>query len=272
MMQIYYENSKGEVLNLLKPPYCLQTGDLFDYEWSYEAKGSRITNFLKEVKEKTLLLSILNYSRQAYYDAINNFSEVTEKDVLGKTPGKLWVGEMYLQCYVITSEKSDWEDDIELLDNEITLTTDHPFWVKEHPYYFKMTEAESAGVKRYAYRYAYRYANGLMNTAIVNEHYADCNFRMIIYGPITDPLVYIGGHEYLVNIILQEGEYLEIDSAAETVTKVTMFGERINAFNNRNFEQSVFEPVHPGRQNVGWSGLFNFDLILYEERSEPKWQ
>ncbi len=272
MMAIRYENGRGDAINLLQPPYCLQTGELFDYEWSYESSGKKIAGFSKETQEKSLLLSILNYSREKYYDAVNHFAEVVEVDVLSKEPGRLFVGDMYLQCYVITSEKSDWEDDIELLDNEITVVTDHPFWIKEHPYYFKTTEVGSSGVKKYAYRYAYRYANGLMNTAIINDHYTDCNFRMIIYGPIIDPLVYIGGHEYLVNIILAEGEYLEIDSAAETVTKVTMFGERINAFNNRNFEQSVFEPVHPGQQNVGWSGLFDFDLILYEERSEPKWQ
>ena len=94
MMDIYYVNSKGIRLDLLKPPYMLQTGDIFDYEWGYEsvdtsALAGRITDFTRGIKEKSLTLSILNYSREAYYKAINAFHETVEYDVLNKVPGKL---------------------------------------------------------------------------------------------------------------------------------------------------------------------------------------
>ena len=112
----------------------------------------------------------------------------------------------------------------------------------------------------------------LQNSRIVNDHYADSNFLLTIYGPIVDPVLYIGGHEYSVTIVLEEGEYLEIDSAAGTVVKVKVSGERVNAFHNRSFESSVFEPIHPGGQDIGWSGRFAFDLVIYEERSEPRWR
>lgn len=270
-MTIKYVNSMLEEIDLNSAPYKLLASDILDYEWDVVESGEKITGFKKGIAKKAVNIDVLRRRDVSSRILSSELIDFFETDIHRKSPGKLYFGEYYLPCYIYSAEKTNWTTDV-VLSCECGVVTDHPFWVKEHPYYFKMAESESAGVKRYAYRYAYRYANGLMNTAIVNEHYADCNFRMIIYGPITDPLVYIGGHEYLVNIILEGGEYLEIDSAAETVTKVTMFGERINAFNNRNFEQSVFEPVHPGRQNVGWSGLFDFDLILYEERSEPKWQ
>ena len=32
---IYYENSRGEKLDLLRYPYRIQTGNLFNYEWEY---------------------------------------------------------------------------------------------------------------------------------------------------------------------------------------------------------------------------------------------
>lgn len=271
MMDIYYVNSKGIRLDLLKPPYCLQTGDIFDYEWGYSSKAEKINSFTRGIKEKTLTLSILNYSKSAYYDAVNHFFETVEVDVLNKSSGRLYIGDAYLNCYIITSTKSDWENDIELLDNDITLVTDFPFWIREHPYYFKSSEITSTDNKRYAGKYAYRYANGLTNASITNEHYAECNFRLIIYGPCTQPSVYIGGYEYLFNIVLQEGEYLEVDSAAETVTKYMNSGVKVNAFNNRNFKNSVFQPIQTGRQEVSWNGRFDFDLILFEERSEPKW-
>lgn len=271
MMDIYYVNGRGEKLDLLKPPYCLQTGDLFDYDWEYSSKSNKIGGFTRRIREKNLTLSILNYSKSSYYEAINHFFETVEVDVINQSPGKLYVGAAYLSCYIITSQKSEWENDMELLDNEITLVTDVPFWIREHPYYFKSSEITSTDNKRYAGKYAYRYANGLTNTAIINEHYAECNFRLIVYGPCTQPSIYIGGYEYRFNIVLQEGEYLEVDSAAETVTKYMKSGVKINAFNNRNFKNSVFQPIQTGRQEVSWSGRFDFDIIMYEERSEPKW-
>ncbi len=74
-----------------------------------------------------------------------------------------------------------------------------------------------------------------------------------------------------VDAVLEAGEYLEIDSAAETVTKILTSGIKVNAFHYRSFENSVFRPIQVGRQEVFWDGKFDFDLILFEERSEPKW-
>ena len=154
---------------------------------------------------------------------------------------------------------------------EYKIVTDYPFWIKEHPYYFKSSDVTSAKNKRYANKYAYRYANGQNNTYLINERYAECNFRMNIYGPCVKPSVYIGGYEYHVDAVLEAGEYLEIDSAAETVTKILTSGIKVNAFHYRSFENSVFRPIQVGRQEVFWDGKFDFDIILFEERSEPKW-
>ena len=266
MMDIYYLNSQNEKLDLLSPPYMLQTGDIFDYSWNYDKTG-----FSKETTEKTLLLSILNYGKREYYEAIDHFAEVTEIDVLEKRPGRLYVGGSYLKCCVCASVKSEWENDIELLDNEITLVTDHPVWIREHPHSFKASEVTSTNNKRYPGRYAHRYANGLNNTTIVNVHYAESNFIMRIYGPCVKPSVYIGGYEYHSEITLEAGEYLEIDSMEETVTKIMLSGIRVNSFHYRSFKNSIFRPVPPGEQDISWDGSFDFDLILMEERSEPRW-
>lgn len=270
MMDIYYVNSQGIRLDLLKPPYMLQTGEIFDYSWSY-SKNRKINGFSKDIKEKKLLLSILGDKRQEYYKAIDNFISTTEIDVLNKQNGRLFVGNSYLKCYVIASSKSEWENGIELLDNEITIVTDYPFWIREHEHIFKSADISSTNNKRYKNKYAYRYASGLNNTYITNEHYSECNFLLRIYGPCVKPSVYIGGYEYHVDITLEAGEYLEIDSAAETVAKCMASGIRVNAFHNRSFVNSVFRPIQTGQQDVFWDGKFDFDLILYEERSEPRW-
>lgn len=265
-------NRKGEIIESAKNGVYSNYNDLRDYEWGYETQLNKIVGFTKGVVEKTIPLIIFCDSEEQGIKIRNQIFSIMETDILEKQPGKIFIGDFYLSGYVTGSKKNKYLLNKRYMELQLTYTTDHPFWIKEHAYQFKSKELMSSNNKRYAYRYAYRYANGLMNTSIVNDHYTDCNFRMIVYGPIQDPLVYIGGHEYLVKIILEENEYLEIDSAAETVVKVTAFGERINAFHNRNFANSVFKPIRPGKQNVGWSGRFDFDLIVYEERSEPKWQ
>lgn len=271
-MNIYYINHLNEKIELDSENIILQYQELFDYSWDSEVNNGKICSFYRDTATIPISVTVTADTEDAYRDICNNFHGIISKDIISIKAGKLYLGNQYLICYISGDIKSDAFMGVPIQVKNLTVVTDKPQWIIEHPYSFKTSEVKKTNNKRYAYRYAYRYANGLMNTAIVNDHYADCNFRMIIYGPIKDPRVYIGGHEYLVYITLEQGEYLEIDSAEETVVKVTAFGERVNAFNNRNFVISVFEPIHPGRQNVGWSGLFDFDLIMYEERSEPKWQ
>ena len=57
------------------------------------------------------------------------------------------------------------------------------------------------------------------NTYIQNHHFTDANFTLVIYGPVVNPQVIIGDKSYLVNIVLEQGERLEIDSRTRTVTK-----------------------------------------------------
>lgn len=61
------------------------------------------------------------------------------------------------------------------------------------------------------------------------------------------------------------GEYLEVDSAANTIMKAMNTGLRVNCFHNWDKENNVFRKISPEKLNIDWSGKFDFDLILYEE-------
>lgn len=277
MKDIYYVNSNNEKIDLLEPPYMLQTGELFGYKWNYESKqrlggGGKITNIRKDLEERTLTLSIVNYGVENYEEAIDYLHEITDIDVLKKTPGRLYVGGMYLNCYVTASEKSEWEPEAGYIDVSLTLAVEYPMWVGENPYTFHSFGISSTNNKRYPRRYPYRYANGMNSTYIINPHFANSNFELIIYGPVVNPMVIIGGVSYLVNAILEEGEYLVIDSRSRTIIKVKKNGEQENLYHNRQKGRNFFRKVAPGRQPISWTGKFDFDLIIYEERGEPKWK
>jgi hypothetical protein len=48
-------------------------------------------------------------------------------------------------------------------------------------------------------------------------------------------------------------------------------GTTVNHFNDRNKASYIFEKIPPGNNAITWPGGFGFDVILMEERSEPKW-
>ena len=48
-------------------------------------------------------------------------------------------------------------------------------------------------------------------------------------------------------------------------------GTIVNIFDSREKKKSVFEKIKSGKNNVSWSGKFDFLLTIFEERAEPKW-
>lgn len=279
MKDIYYVNSAGEKLNLLEPPYMLQTGELFDYKWSYtnsstSMNGGRIDEFYKEMEERPLTLSVINYGKESYYAAIDKFFETTEHDVVNKEAGRLYFGDQYLNCYLIASKKIEWESDSSYLDNTVTLAIEYPYWIREKKYSFYKAGSSNAEGEiwlEYPISYPYEYTSHTNLQYLENDHFTASGFQMVFYGPVINPYVRIGGHLYEVETILYEGEYLVIDSRTLTVKKVLNYGTVENLFNSRNKESMIWEKIPPGKVPVTWPGTFGVDIILFQERGEPRW-
>lgn len=277
-MDIYYVNSENAKIQLSEWPIAIEdVTELFVRGWDYEETANisknytSIESFYRTKYEKKINIQVFADSEAEFKKCMNNLLDVTEKDVVNLTPGKLYCNDYYLKCYFCDITPGDYEELYYAIDNEVKIISPFPFWIKEHEYHFKASEISSSNNKKYAYRYAYRYANGLSSARLINEHFSESNFKMIIYGPVINPNVIIGGYEYYVNTILEEGEYLEIDSATETVYKTMRTGVRVNLFHNRSKRNSIFRPIQTGMQEVSFNGKFNFDIVIYEERSEPKW-
>lgn len=277
MQEIYYINHINQKLNLLESPYRLKTGDFFKFEWDYESTsninqfGGKITRFNRNIREKSFNLNIQARTKALYYEALNEFLEVTELDVLNKRPGKLYIGDQYLSCYLIENEKTTWENGQEFLQCEITLVTEYPFWVTENKQTFMKQEIISSDNKFYPYKYPYRYANGLTDKTITNNNFVASNMQIAIYGETVNPLLVIGTNTYQVNTTILNGEYLLIDTADRTITKIQNNGNKVNMFNSRNKEYNVFSKIEPGNQPLKWDGSFPLEITIYNDRSEPKW-
>lgn len=276
-MEIYYENTKGEKLNLVKWPYRIYKGDLLDYVWSYQYTsrryGGRIHEFTKPVKEHKITLSVAAESRKTYHEVLEHFYRTAEVDVFRGTPGRLYVNGSYLNCYILESSKTDWEGDCDSLDNEIKIVAETPFWIEEESFYFPIQSQEAVPYTYldYPYGYPYDYMPSQDNFALISSHFMDSEFILQFYGPCEHPLVQIGDYVYGVNTYVPEGYRAEIDSANKTVRLINGTGEWENVFHLRTLQNNVFQKIIPGKNTVQRYGAFEMVVILRNERSEPAW-
>ena len=104
-----------------------------------------------------------------------------------------------------------------------------------------------------------------------NTGFVGTNFRMNIFGQCSNPSVYVSGHLYQVNCEVDTNEYLTIDSLSKKIYLTANDGTTTNVFNLRNRDSYIFEKIPPGNNSVLIDGGFGVDIILTEERSEPKW-
>lgn len=270
-MDIYYVNHLNERIDLDSDNIILQYQELYNYSWDTETANEKITGFYRSSVTIPVTVAVTAETKEEYNDILEEFYAVISKDIISTVPGRLYIGKQYLECYISGDLKTDAFMGVPIQVKNLTIVTDQPSWITENAYTFHSYGVSSSNNKRYPGKYPYRYANGMNNTYIQNPHFYEANFTLMIYGPVTNPLVGIGGNSYLVNIVLEAEERLEIDSRAETVTKVTASGEKVNAFHNRAKGTTFFKKIPPGRQAVTWTGKFDWDLTIYEERSEPKW-
>lgn len=309
-MRIYYQTGvDGKIINLDKPPYWIQTGDFLDYTWGYEISGKRVGKLRKTVQEKEITFTVFGKTQEEYKKNVDALHEAFERDVLKNIPGKLYFGEYYLSCFIFASEKEDWESGNCYMDNTLKLLEAVPFWRRESFYQFlpEVTNPDigeqepvvtggictgqninnHAALRDFPFDFLRKpdrkvkypqfdlpfdftktYGRRTINNA---EAFSESDFVLTIYGFVDTPSILIAGHPYTVEAVLYDGERIIIDSAAGTVKKIGRLGEETNLYNSRGKEHSVFQKIPPGVQTVHWSGGFGFDILLYDERSEPKW-
>lgn len=254
--------------------------DLHDFSWNNVSEGGKISAFTKEIEDRNIPLVIIGATKEERNNILNKLFVLAEKDVLTNTYGRLFYGDYYLKCFVTGSKKQNYRKKADrYAEDQLTITTDYPWWIRELKYSYKvgdepLPESEIVTGKRnldYNFDYNIDYlsnegARNLYNSAVV-----DSNFKLIMYGPVENPKIEINQHVYQVNVSLLASEYVEIDSVTKKIRKKNYNGVWSNEFSKRNRDSYIFKRIDAGNNNLIWDGKFRFDLILYDERSEPPW-
>ena len=276
-MEVYYINHKNQKIDLGKSPYQMEVGDIFDFSYKYEGNNNKITRIYKDITTLSTNVTIDSKTEEEFHHFANLFFEIIDANNIANQRGKLYIGEYYVECNVISSNKTFWKETFRGMENAVKILIPYPYWCHELAKSFlKGNIVNETGAKTgklsYPYRYPYRYSMPQDVGFILNDHYAACDFKMIIYGPCTNPSILINGHLYEVTTTLYTGEYLVVDSRNNTVIRYLNDRRTENLFNWRNKDHSLFEKIPSGHCSVLWNtDAFGFDIVLFQERSEPKW-
>lgn len=268
--KIKYINNQNEVVQFGKEIYTSEN-DLRNYQWDYDDDFNQITNLKRGITDKSLSLFIYARTKEQGIKLRNEIFEIFEKDVLMNKKGKFVIGDYYYKCFIVGGYSNDFLYSEKFLRKEISIVTDEPYWIKETNNIFRPSEEGQNNRSFYDYDYPYGYSNNLGIRDITNNHFIDSDIKIIMYGPVTNPTVYIKGHQYKVNTELLAGEYLTIDTKDKTIIKTKNNGETVNEFHKRDKVYNIFKKISPGSSFVSWDETFTFEIIVIEERSEPKW-
>ena len=133
-MIIKYVNSNGAEIVLNSGNYLVGANDLRNFAWDYMATnrpsgfGGRVT-FSRPVQEKTIIVGIKGNTAVEFNANTSALMALTEPDILNHTPGKLYLGNQYLTCYLATSSavsvyarRQNW------VSKELKIVVTEPFW------------------------------------------------------------------------------------------------------------------------------------------------
>lgn len=272
-INITYIASSGNRYDLMADQ-AIRTKDANYHKWSWGAVGTAlqfgqsVTGFTRDpaLYETRLMFRGTYAANKAQIEALH---EDFELDMLSKSPGRIVWGEYYIDCYITAS--STYPDASNRTVNDIEIFCPYPFWMKDIKRSFFIQSGTSETGLDYPYDYTYDYAHDLSGadswspgTALPSE------YTMQVFGPVTDPMVTVGGVVIGVYDSIATGEYVTIDSRTHTVIKTGADGTETDLFDYRVKTSSIFDRIPGGNLEIQWSGLFGFDLTLHTERSEPR--
>ena len=252
--------------------------DLHDYEWSYDDSLGYISQLYHETKKKKLHLGMWCEDEARGIDRRNELVDITEQDVRAKKQGRLYVGDYYLECFVIGNEKGAWHFADHIMEATLTILAAKPVWWSEtvHEFY-PSHEVATGDYLDFEFDFDFDFTDTSSSQSVNNPSDHASYFQMIIYGYVSSPSVRIGTSTYRVDVEVPISGQLIIDSRARTIVVKDMYGNETNVYDKRirgavGSGQYIFEPIPEGMSAVSWPQSYGITLTLLRDASEPRWR
>ena len=145
-MIVKYISGNSEKEFILNQNYELRIKECNPYStsWKYTSEEAQYGINIQDFSKDPIELQIVFKFRGSLNDINSNlkdFFEETEKDIIGKQSGKLYIGSYYLAGYFLQKET---QPSSEYFGREMTTTflAPYPFWINEKLYSFYPQDQE----------------------------------------------------------------------------------------------------------------------------------
>ncbi|MCL2486727.1 MAG: hypothetical protein FWE86_03915 [Oscillospiraceae bacterium] len=275
--EIYYENSRGAVVRLDKPPFVAVSGELWNSGWKMTVAprpgrdGGRLISRKRQSDEKKLRVAAVADSAPELSGALGSASDIFAYDVASMRPGKLWVNGWYLSCYCLAETRELSPDHTRMAELVLTLIAETPLWCSEETFDRWVGESDVEGHK-YVYKYPHRYGTDAYNgMTLINRTWTAQPMRITFWGPCSSPSVVVAGREIGIGGVLLAGEYAVIDQQSREIYKMRTGGVRENIFGRRLKNGQVFFFAPPGSCTAYLSSAGNASITVITQKGAPPW-
>ena len=162
-MEVYYINHKNQKIDLGKSPYQMEVGDVFDFSYKYEGNNNKITRIYKDITTLSTNVTIDSKTEEEFHHFANLFFEIIDADNIANQRGKLYIGEYYVECNVISSNKTFWKETFRGMENAVKILVPYPYWCSESTKTFLKGNIKDKGDETdpylyYPFGYPYQYS------------------------------------------------------------------------------------------------------------------
>ena len=261
---IYYQNSKGEVVSLVRPPYMmLADTDIFDYTWK---------NGIRQTGDRSIKVVVSGATHNAYQYALKRLTNMLEYDTTHGAYGKLYYKGWYLKCRLTacTRPASFIMRQMSTMEYTVSIDPASPGWHKDTTHTYEDAGATLFEGKGYPYGYAYGYRTTTSTNAYVDVDTAglyDVIIKLTANNATVGGIVQVGNGLYGANMALDAGQTLTVSTVDRTIKL-----DNSNIFDERVSDDLLHKlELAEGQNRLMWSGDFDVELTLIAERSEPAW-
>lgn len=268
-----YVNHLGDVFEFGKNGVYANENDLRNYSWKYDEKRNRVENFRRSVTQKSIPVILFANTEAEGMEIKNRMFKTFEKDVIAGKKGRIWIGDYFMECFITESRKSGYTNSKKEMNVSLKIVSDKGTWIKEVPFqYLWETEYEDMLGKGYEYGYEHDYTNVSGHESMIqNNHFCESDFVLRIFGYAENPEIAIGKNIYKLNLTVNEGEFLTLNTVEKSIILTKTDDIEVNVFSKRDRSHYIFNKIATDVSKIYWNGNFDFDIILLTERSEPEW-
>lgn len=269
----YVCGSTGDEIGMSGPDIFAQTAEgIRGRSWSYDLGYRSLTGVTRAARETDLELTYLRCPEKADWTR-----RLFDADVAAGTPGMLDADGWTTRAYVVKAESQTITPVI--IQQKLTVVLLDGIWRKAGESQHFWSDALQPGLDLdYPHDYPHDYLATTRNAVASNPMPTAMPFQMVIFGPVSNPQLTLGGNRYALDMDIPSGSYVTVTSIAgrRTIVMTAENGDETDVFDKGrrgtglNGGEYIFQPIPAGDSIVQWSG-FGVDLTVYQEESEPPW-